>query len=241
MTIRPASDRSLLVTFGDAISLEAHHQVFHLTRSLEGVRGILNLHPAYASVLIEFDPRLVESAAIEALVHQKMAAEPEHGPAETPRTVEIPVRYGGEFGPDLDDVARHTGLSPERVVELHASADYLVYFLGFAPGFAYLGGLPPELATAPFEPARRSRPTHKSAGAGLGLSIAKGIVQAHGGRIELTPLSKGTCFTVSLPIEAEILETSRTSGPRALLGPVCQLDVDRSTDLGGSRNDNSDD
>jgi len=129
-------------------------------------------------------------------------------------------------------------------------------------------GLPPELATAPFEPARRSRPGNgtsngtgngtgkgtsngtgkgstgngtkrKSAGAGLGLSIAKGIVQAHGGRIELTPLSKGTCFTVSLPIEAEILETSRTSGPRALLGPVSQLDVDRSTDLGGSRNDNS--
>ncbi len=66
-------------------------------------------------------------------------------------------------------------------------------------------------------------------------------MQAHGGRIELTPLPKGTCFTVSLPIEAEILETSRTSGPRALLGPVCQLDVDRSTDLGGSRNDNSDD
>src|SRR5580658_4249333 len=121
-------------------------------------------------------------------------------------------------------------------------------------------GLPPELASAPFEPARRSRPGNgtsngtsngtgkgtsngtgkgstgngtkrKSAGAGLGLSIAKGIVQAHGGRIELTPLPKGTCFTVSLPIEAEILETSRTSGPRALLGPVCQLDVDRSTDL----------
>ncbi len=145
-------------------------------------------------------------------------------------------------------------------------------------------GLPPDLAAAPFEPARRSRPSNgtgtgtstgtgngsstgtskgtgngssngtgngtgkgtgngsnrKSAGAGLGLSIAKGIVQAHGGRIELTPLSKGTCFTVSLPIEAEILETCRTSGPRALLGPVSQLDGDRSTDLGGSRNDSDD-
>jgi signal transduction histidine kinase len=105
-------------------------------------------------------------------------------------------------------------------------------------------GLPPELAAAPFEPARRPRPSNrKSAGAGLGLSIAKGIVQAHGGRIELTPippLSKGTCFTVSLPVEAELLDTSRTTGPRALLGPVSQLDVDRSTDLGGSRNDSDD-
>lgn len=163
MTIRPASDRSLLVTFGAGISLELHHQVFHLTRSLEGVRGILNLHPAYASVLIEFDPRLVESSAIEALIHQKMlhwkmAAEAEHGTAETPRTVEIPVRYGGEFGPDLDDVARHTGLSRERVVELHSSADYLVYFLGFAPGFAYLGGLPPELTTPRISAPRKHVP-----------------------------------------------------------------------------------
>jgi signal transduction histidine kinase len=74
-------------------------------------------------------------------------------------------------------------------------------------------GMPPELAATPFEPARRSRPTHKSAGAGLGLSIAKGIVQAHGGQIELTPLPRGTCFTVSLPVEAEIIDTARLAGP----------------------------
>jgi signal transduction histidine kinase len=86
-------------------------------------------------------------------------------------------------------------------------------------------GLPPELTAAPFEPARRSRPSsgtsngtsngsnRKSAGAGLGLSIAKGIVQAHGGRIELTPVPQGTCFTVSLPVEAEILDSGRPTGP----------------------------
>jgi KipI family sensor histidine kinase inhibitor len=158
VTIRPASDRSLLVTFGAGISLESHHQVFHLTRSLEGVRGILNLHPAYASLLIEFDPRLVESAVIEALIHRKMAAEAEKHATEAARTVEIPVHYGGEFGPDLDDVAKHTGLSPERVVELHSSADYLVYFLGFAPGFAYLGGLPPELTTPRISAPRKHVP-----------------------------------------------------------------------------------
>jgi inhibitor of KinA len=158
VTILPASDRSLLVAFGAGISLESHHQVFHLTRSLEGLRGILNLHPAYASVLVEFDPRVVESAAIEALIHQKMAAEADPRSAEAPRTVEIPVRYGGEFGPDLDDVARHTGLSTERVVELHSSADYLVYFLGFAPGFAYLGGLPPELTTPRISAPRKQVP-----------------------------------------------------------------------------------
>jgi KipI family sensor histidine kinase inhibitor len=158
VTIRQASDRSLLVTFGSGISLESHHQVFNLTRSLLGIRGILNLHPAYASLLIEFDPRLVEIAAIEALVHRKIEVEADRLPAVAPRTVEIPVRYGGEFGPDLDDVAEHTGLSPGRVVELHSSADYLVYFLGFAPGFAYLGGLPPELATPRISAPRKHVP-----------------------------------------------------------------------------------
>ena len=158
MTIRPASDRSLLVTFGAGISVESHHQVFHLTRSLAGLRGILNLHPAYSSVLIEFDARLVSGESIEALVHQKMAAGWEPELRETSRVVEIPVQYGGEFGPDLEDVARHTGLSPERVVELHSSAEYLVYFLGFAPGFAYLGGLPPELTTPRISAPRKQVP-----------------------------------------------------------------------------------
>ncbi len=78
------------------------------------------------------------------------------GGVEPARTIEIPVSYGGVFGPDLDDVARHTGLSPERIVEMHSAARYLVYFLGFSPGFPYLGGLPPELAT-PRLPAPRKR------------------------------------------------------------------------------------
>jgi KipI family sensor histidine kinase inhibitor len=114
---------------------------------LEGIRGLLNLHPAYASLLVEFDPRLRSHEEIEALVRERLDQEAAHPAADAPRLVEIPVRYGGDCGPDLGDVARHTGLSPERVVELHSSAEYVVYFVGFAPGFAYLGGLPPELAT----------------------------------------------------------------------------------------------
>src|SRR5262249_41387614 len=65
-----------------------------------------------------------------------------------PNEVGIPVCYGWEFGPDLDEVARLHKITPERVIELHSSATYLVYFLGFAPGFAYLGELAQELATA---------------------------------------------------------------------------------------------
>lgn len=158
MTIRPASDRSLLVAFGESISVDTHRRVFHLTRALEGVRGILNLHPAYASLLVEFDPRLRDHAQIEALVRERAEDEVAGSHEQETRLVEIPVRYGGEFGPDLADVARHTGLTPERVVEMHAGAEYLVYFLGFAPGFAYLGGLPDELATPRLSAPRKRVP-----------------------------------------------------------------------------------
>ncbi len=146
MTIRPASDRSLLLSFGDGISLDAHLAVARSTRCLTGVRGILNLHPAYSSLLVDFDPRLRSHAQVEALVRERLASHADQAPPE-PRRIEIPVCYGGESGPDLSDVARHTGLTEQRVVELHASAEYLVYFVGFATCFPYLGGLPPELAT----------------------------------------------------------------------------------------------
>jgi KipI family sensor histidine kinase inhibitor len=156
VTVQPASDRSLLVSFGDEISIEAHHQVARLTHALEGQRAILNLHPAFASVLIDFDPRFHSHADIEALARLRLeTAVDEARPA---RVVEIPVCYGGEFGPDLEDVARHAGLAPERVVELHAAADYLVYFVGFATGFPYLGGLPPSLATPRLSAPRKEVP-----------------------------------------------------------------------------------
>ena len=146
MTIRRASDRALLFAFGDELSFDSHLAVVRLTRCLQGVRGILNLHPAYTSVLVDFDPRLRSHSQVEELVRGALAAQADEAPPE-PRLVEIPVRYGGESGPDLSDVARHTGLTEERVIQLHAAAEYLVYFVGFATCFPYLGGLPPELAT----------------------------------------------------------------------------------------------
>jgi KipI family sensor histidine kinase inhibitor len=145
MTIRPASDRALLVEFAREISPAANAQVRGLTAALAGVRGILNLHPAFTSVLVEFDPRLVAHDAVEALVRERAGAVTEAG--EEGRPVEIPVHYGGDQGPDLEDVARHADLSADAVVKLHASAVYTVYFVGFATCFPYLGGLPERLAT----------------------------------------------------------------------------------------------
>ena len=155
--IRPASDRSLLVSFGDQISMASNGAVTRLTRALGGARGILNLHPAYASVLVDFDPRLRTHEQIEALVRECLAA-PDRAPTEKARTIEIPVQYGGESGPDLEDVARHAGLTAERVVELFGAAEYLVYFVGFSTCFPYLGGLPPELATPRLSAPRKNVP-----------------------------------------------------------------------------------
>jgi KipI family sensor histidine kinase inhibitor len=157
VTLRPASDRSLLISFGDAISLEAHLLVTHLTHALEGAPGVLNLHPAYASVLLDYDPRLRSRQEMETLVQERFASAIAHDP-EPPRTIELPVRYGGEEGPDLEAVARHSGLSPECVVEKFASVDYVVYFVGFSTCFPYLGGLPPELATPRLSAPRRNVP-----------------------------------------------------------------------------------
>ena len=146
MTIRPASDRALYLVFGEEISAEMHRAVTRATRALEGVRGLRNLHPGYASVLVDFDPRLLTHGQAAALIEETLRRHRDD-PAPEPRLVEIPVVYGGECGPDLADVASHTGLAPERVIELHAAAEYFVYFVGFATCFPYLGGLPAALAT----------------------------------------------------------------------------------------------
>jgi KipI family sensor histidine kinase inhibitor len=116
----------------------------------------LNLHPAYTSVLIDFDPRRYTLDRIEAIV--RACLEKPAPPDPEPRLVEIPVEFGGECGPDLEDVARHTGLTPQRVVEQFTAALYEVYFVGFSTCFPYLGGLPLELATPRLSAPRKHVP-----------------------------------------------------------------------------------
>jgi len=154
-----ASDESLLVYFGEQISLRNHEQVRRLLRLLgmEPIAGVRNLHPAYCSVLVKFDPlKLRHEELQEAL--QKYLKRLENVNLPPTRTMEIPVCYGGEYGPDLEEVARIHGIAPERVVELHSSRIYVVYFLGFTPGFAYLGELAEELVTPRLEKPRRAVP-----------------------------------------------------------------------------------
>lgn len=154
-----ASDQSLLVYFGDQITLEAHKRVRRLLQllELEPVAGVRNLHPAYCSVLVKFDALRLRHESLQEILRtyierMEKAALPE------PREVEIPVCYGGEFGPDLNDVARLHGITAQRVIELHAQGRYVVYFLGFVPGFAYLGELPQQLVTPRLTAPRKSVP-----------------------------------------------------------------------------------
>ena len=116
MTIRPASDRSLLISFGEEISVTTHRQVLQLTSALVGATGILNLHPAFASVLVEFDPRRLTHEEVEALILERIATA-SHREPELGRLIEIPVSFGGEAGPDLDleDVRRSATLRSEEL------------------------------------------------------------------------------------------------------------------------------
>lgn len=156
MQIEIPSDRSLLLRFGESATAEGFRAVatfFHGFRSLADPR-ILNIHPAYATVLIDFDPLQMtheELATIaEELLSRKIAS------LWTSRVVQIPVCYGGEFGMDLPFVAERAGLSAAEVVQLHSATRYLVHFLGFSPGFGYLGGLPKQLECPRLESPRNS-------------------------------------------------------------------------------------
>jgi KipI family sensor histidine kinase inhibitor len=127
------------------------------------IPGVIDIVPAYTTILVSFDPRQTDPATVMAQVEQ--AAATGTGERATPREVTIPVVYGGEYGPDLDDVAAHTGLSIDEVIARHTGADYLVACIGFSPGFPYLLGLPPELAT-PRLPNPRTRVPAGSVGIG---------------------------------------------------------------------------
>jgi inhibitor of KinA len=156
---QPASDQSLLVHFGHQITPDAHQRVRKLLRLLEQkpIAGVRNLNPAYCSILVSFDALQLNHAKLEAAlrryVHRLDALRIPKG-----RELKIPTCYGGEFGPDLNEVARLHALTPAQVIELHASVTYTVYFLGFVPGFAYLGELPGSLATPRLDSPRRSTP-----------------------------------------------------------------------------------
>ena len=159
MRFRAASDQALLAYLGEGVGEDSHARVVRLLRALEHARPawLRNLNPGYDSLLLTFDALAVSHAEVESEL-ARVEREASAAPDPEPREAEISVCYGGEYGPDLDAVAAAHGMTPERVIEIHASGNYLAYFLGFVPGFAYLGEVAEAIATPRHATPRRSVP-----------------------------------------------------------------------------------
>jgi inhibitor of KinA len=147
-------DRAVLITLGDSIDEATHRRVRAVTARIdaEPPPGFVDRVPAFASVVVHYEPSRVSDARPsphDAFVAGLQRILSDIGDDELPpaRIVEIPVCYGGEFGPDIDDVARQHDIDAQQVIDIHAAGDYLVYMVGFMPGFAYLGGLSSRIAT----------------------------------------------------------------------------------------------
>lgn len=142
-----AGDAALTVEFGETIDPEINDRVLAFARAVQRLElsGLIETVPTYRSATVYFDPVMVDASSLA----QRLADLAKVLPpvlVRPPRKVEIPVVYGGEFGPDLADVAAFARLSTEEVIALHTSVCYRVYMLGFTPGFPYMGPVPDALA-----------------------------------------------------------------------------------------------
>ena len=170
--IQQASDHSFMVFLGEGISRLHHRNLLRLFRLLElqPNRATRNLHPAYSSVLISFDPLLTHPNDFRAYLH-KLLKQLDKVAVSPPRVFEIPVCYDRSLSPDLEFVAHHNGLTIEDAVRYHCSIEYLVYFIGFSPGFPYLGELPAKLASPRLSSPRLSVPAGSVAIGGVQTGI----------------------------------------------------------------------
>jgi KipI family sensor histidine kinase inhibitor len=199
-----ASDASLRLAWPGGCSRENTRRVRGAVEALRRQRlpGVRDLHPAYATVLVVFDPLATTATDLERRIADVLAATAPW-PASAERQVEIPVCYEEACAPDLAEVAAHTGLSPIEVVRTHAAADYFVAFVGFVPGFAYLGGLPAELAT-PRLAAPRTR-------------VPRGSVAIGGSQTGIYPLVTPGGWRIIGRTPLELFRADRE--PPALLAP----------------------
>ncbi|WP_142504376.1 5-oxoprolinase subunit PxpB [Melghirimyces algeriensis] len=167
--VSPLGDTSVIVQFGTGINEVSHRNVLALTSYFEEhpFPGMIEIVPAFTTVTIFYDPmKLYDPFPVEerkrtsvgspydtvCSILERIVPKLDRTVRETERVIHIPVCYGGELGPDLDEVARSHHMTADEVIEIHSGQEYLVYMIGFAPGFPYLGGMSERIAT----PRRRS-------------------------------------------------------------------------------------
>lgn len=157
--IKPLGDTALRIPLGEGISPEVNRRVRAACAGLEraAIPGVVEWVPDYTAVTVHYRPHVVRFGDLCRAVESAIAGG-ETADLPASRVVTLPVHYGGEHGPDLEFVAQHHQLRIEDVIELHSAPEYLVYMIGFAPGFPYLGGLPERLATPRLEKPRLSVP-----------------------------------------------------------------------------------
>lgn len=160
----PLGDQAIVVEVGQEISEEVQVRVRMLSQLLENEapRWMVEAIPAFTTIAVFYNPLLAQYATVESqmkeLFRHTVKAE-----SVAARTIEIPVCYGGDFGPDLEFVAEHNGLSPEEVVKIHTGGTYSVHMIGFAPGFPFIGGMSEKIA-APRRDSPRLRIPERTVG-----------------------------------------------------------------------------
>ena len=178
--IRPAGDQALLIEFGTEISPETNRRVQDFFRRANGYKipGIGEIISSYCSALVYYDPFLLSYSGTTAWAKEFLSPRSAEEQAAVPAK-EVPVLYGGEYGPDLPSVARHNQIPEEEVVRLHTGQTYLVYAVGFSPGFTAMGIVPPKIQ-APRLAAPRTKVPAGSVGIG-GLQTGIYAVESPGG------------------------------------------------------------
>ena len=140
--ILPANDSSLLIEFGNSIDYSINARVYSLQHEIERsslIDAVIETIPSYRSLLVEYDIAALDYVDIRdqvAALIEKTVATDGAGTEIGSDSHQIPVAYGGEFGPDLETVAEHAGIDVDEVIAIHSGTDYHVFMLGFAPGFA---------------------------------------------------------------------------------------------------------
>lgn len=155
-----AGEAALVVEFGRTVDLASHDRVLSLDAALNAasVAGVLELVPTYRSLMIHYDPLVIDRSRLGGVVTDMLSREAPRRRAG--RRWTLPCCYDPALAEDIGAVAAWAGLSPERVAVDHAGADYRVYMYGFAPGFAYLGGLAPDLGIPRRETPRAPHPAN---------------------------------------------------------------------------------
>jgi len=175
MEIKPLGDKGVLISFGHVLRESVHREIQQFVSRLASakIRGIIEWVPAYNAVAIYYQPEIIRYPKLIERIHQ-LHNMTNSDRSFSPIVYEIPVLYGGAAGPDLAFVASRHGISEEKVIELHCRQEYLIYMMGFVPGFPYLGGLSSKLAVPRLE---HPRPKVPEGSVGIG-GVQTGIYPA---------------------------------------------------------------